>query len=155
MDGFKGILSDLIIKQFFTYDFSLLAVSLIGCVFSHCYNPWLKFKGGRGLASAAGGTAVIFPFALVVWSILWVIFYLIKKNITIANFTASIFSLVIIMTSTSTIMKYAFPVPESISVLILFSLGLMLVIISKHIEPIQELFAQVKNNERKNPNGSN
>lgn len=155
IDLLKGILSVLIVQLFFDPDFSLLAVSLIGCVFSHCYNPWLQLKGGRGLASAAGGTAIIFPFALVVWSVLWVIFYLMKKNITIANFAASIFSLVIIITSSSAAVKYAFPKPESISILILFSVGLMLIIISKHTEPMQELFAQVKNNKRKNPNGSN
>jgi glycerol-3-phosphate acyltransferase PlsY len=154
IDLLKGILSVLIIKQFFDYDFSLLAVSLIGCVYSHCYNPWLKFKGGRGLASAAGGTAIIFPFALVIWSVLWVIFYLMKKNITIANFTASIFSLVIIMTSSSAAIKYAFPKPENVSILILYTLGLMLIIISKHTEPMQEFFGNIKTIKRNNSNGT-
>ncbi len=154
LDLLKGIISVLIIKQFFTYDFSLLAVSLIGCVYSHCYNPWLKLKGGRGLASAAGGTAIIFPFALGVWGILWLIVYFMKKNITIANFAASILSLVIIMTSISTAIKYTFPKPESISVLILFTIGLMLIIISKHTEPMQELFENMKSIKRNNTNGT-
>lgn len=149
IDLLKGMLPIFIIKIILTTDFTLFAIALIGCVFSHCYNPWLQLKGGRGLASAAGGCAIIFPFALVVWAILWVIFNLIRKNATIANVTASVMTLIIVMTSSEIAMKYAFPKPESVSTLILFSTGLMLIIISKHTEPLQELLEQTKTSRRK------
>ena len=149
LDFFKGMLPILILKILSLNDFSLHSVALISCIFSHCYNPWLKLKGGRGLASAAGGTAIIFPFAFGVWVILWVIFYLMKKDITIANVAASVMSIIVIVTSISTAIKYAFPKPDSEAILVLFTLGLLLIIISKHTEPMQELFETMKSSKRK------
>ena len=32
-----------------------------GCVFGHCYTPWLKFNGGKGIATSAGVMLVLFP----------------------------------------------------------------------------------------------
>lgn len=144
LDLFKGMLPILILKMLSLNDFAFLSVGLISCVFSHCYNPWLKLKGGRGLASAAGGSSLIFPFALFVWVILWMIFYVMKKNITIANAASSFMSLMVIMSSSTTAIKYAFPKPESISTIILFSLALLLIIISKHTEPLQELIKNMQ-----------
>lgn len=148
LDLFKGMLPILILKMFSMNDFSFLSVALIACVFSHCYNPWLKLKGGRGLASAAGGASLIFPFALVVWVILWVIFFLMKKDFTIANVVASAMTLILIVTSISTAFKYAFPKPDSEAILVLFTLGLLLIIISKHTEPLQELFDKMKSTKK-------
>lgn len=150
LDLLKGMLPILILKMFSMNDFSFLSVAMIACIFSHCYNPWLKLKGGRGLASAAGGTALIFPFALGVWVILWVIFYFIKKDITIANVVASTMALIVIVSSISTAFKYAFPKPDSEAILVLFTLGLLLIIISKHTEPLQELFESMKSSIREN-----
>ena len=148
LDLFKGMLPILLLKMFSMNDFSLLSVASIACIFSHCYNPWLKLKGGRGLASAAGATALIFPFALGIWIILWIIFYLMKKDITIANVVASSMSLIVIVTTISSAFKYAFPKPDSEAILVLFTLGLLLIIISKHTEPLQELFENKKKNEK-------
>ena len=144
IDFLKGMLPILILKMMSMNDFAFHAVALIACIFAHCYNPWLKLKGGRGLASAAGGTTIIFPFAFGVWSILWVIFYIMKKDITIANVAASVMTLIVILTSLPTAIKYAFPKPSSEAILVLFSLGLLLIIISKHTEPLQELFENHK-----------
>lgn len=149
VDLLKGIVPIIILSAISFNSFEARAVALIGCVFSHCYNPWLEFKGGRGLASAAGGTAVIFPFALVAWAVLWSIFYLMKKNIIIANVTASVMTLLIIFTSNYTATKYAYPKPDSDATLILFSMALILIIISKHIEPIQEILRNLKASKRR------
>lgn len=38
----------------------LLAVSFLGCVWGHIFSPWLKFKGGKGIAVAVGCLFVTF-----------------------------------------------------------------------------------------------
>ena len=33
----------------------------MGAVFGHCYSPWLKFRGGKGIATSAGAMLAIYP----------------------------------------------------------------------------------------------
>ena len=42
-----------------SYD-TMLAVAFLGCVWGHVFSPWLKFKGGKGIAVAAGCLFVTF-----------------------------------------------------------------------------------------------
>ena len=42
-----------------SYD-TMLAVAFLGCVWGHIFSPWLKFKGGKGIAVAVGCLFVTF-----------------------------------------------------------------------------------------------
>ena len=42
-----------------SYD-TMLAVAFLGCVWGHVFSPWLKFKGGKGIAVAVGCLFVTF-----------------------------------------------------------------------------------------------
>ena len=33
----------------------------LGAVFGHCYSPWLKFQGGKGIATSAGAMLAVYP----------------------------------------------------------------------------------------------
>ena len=35
----------------------------MGAVFGHCYSPWLRFQGGKGIATSAGAMLGIYPSA--------------------------------------------------------------------------------------------
>jgi len=146
IDFLKGGISTLIPLLIFPDEFIFPALSLTFAVFSHCFNPWLKFKGGRGLAAAAGGAAIIFPFLLVVWCILWVIFYLMKRDIIFANILSSIFSLLLVCGTTNIAIKYAYPRPLDISTLIMVCTAVLLIIFIKHIDPLNELISKTKKN---------
>ncbi|MBR2789231.1 MAG: glycerol-3-phosphate 1-O-acyltransferase PlsY [Eggerthellaceae bacterium] len=39
-------------------------VALFGCVLGHIFSPWLKFKGGKGVACAGGALFVLFGWGL-------------------------------------------------------------------------------------------
>ena len=57
LDAFKSFF---IIKVFKFFDYSkdleiLIFMILIGCIIGHCYPVWLKFKGGKGVATILGG----------------------------------------------------------------------------------------------------
>lgn len=41
----------------------LLAVSFLGCTYGHIFSPWLGFKGGKGIAVAAGALFFVFGVA--------------------------------------------------------------------------------------------
>lgn len=152
IDFLKGLLSVYIVSLLYPGNFVLPAIALIFAILSHCFNPWLKFKGGRGLATAAGGTSILFPYFLFAWIVLWVIFYFIKKDILIGNVAANIFSLLLIANTSEIAIKYSFPQAESENELILFVIGALLIIIIKHIEPLNEIIVKFKNSGIRNDN---
>lgn len=146
VDFLKGTASVIIPSFLFPGQFIYPAISLLFAVFSHCYNPWLDFKGGRGLSTAAGGAVFLFPFLLAVWAVLWVIFYMMRKGIIFANISSTIFSLFILFGTSNIAVKYAYPKLESISTLILVSTAVLVIIFIRHIEPLREFISEQKNN---------
>jgi len=141
IDFLKGGLSVIVVLHLVKYSFVLAGLSLVFAVFSHCFNPWLKFKGGRGLATAAGGTAIVFPFLFVSWIVLWSLTYLFKKDILIANLLATLLSFIITLIFWKQVIVYAYPQPITVNELILFTSALLLIIFIKHIEPLKEIIS--------------
>ena len=146
MDFIKGILSAVIPVFIFPGNFIFPALSLLFAVFSHCYNPWLKFKGGRGLSTAAGGAAIIFPYLLVIWAVLWVILYVMRKDILLANIAATVFSLLVLFVTPNIAVKYAYSVSPGAELLLIVSSSVLIIIFIRHIEPLKELIEKQKNN---------
>ena len=140
IDALKGLLSVYLTLLFFSIDFVFPALALLFAVLGHCFNPWLGLRGGRGLATAAGGGLLLFPFMVVIWAVLWVIIYLARKDILLANIWANFMTLVLIFLSSNVAFEYSYPKADSISSLILFSSALLIIVFIKHIEPMKELF---------------
>ena len=141
LDFIKAVIPVLIILLFLESSFLIASISVLFAIFSHCFNPWLGFKGGRGLATAAGGSAIIFPFLLIAWILFWVLVFLIKKDIHIANILATILSLVSVLASPDYLIQFAFPQPVLVNELLLFTSGGLLIIFIKHIEPLKEIIS--------------
>lgn len=145
IDALKGLISVYICLLFFPLNFIFPALALFFAVFSHCFNPWLNFKGGRGLATAAGGAALLSPLILISWGVLWGLIFLLRKDILIANVGATIFTLFLVLTSLDFIFTYSNPTPDSYGSLAMFSTGLLTIIFIKHIEPLKEIINNFKN----------
>ncbi|PJA99459.1 MAG: hypothetical protein CO128_03570 [Ignavibacteriales bacterium CG_4_9_14_3_um_filter_30_11] len=140
IDFLKGFLVVLLIITIYTKSFMLPALGLCSGVLSHNFNPWLKFKGGRGLATAAGGSSLMFPFLLVVWCVLWMFLYLYKRNIIIANFFSTLLSAVLIISISNIAIKYSKPIAENKLMIVGFTILLLFIILTKHIKPfVQEI----------------
>ncbi len=91
LDFFKGFVVVLLTRHFFKgNDFSLLLSSAF-VVLGHNYSIYLKFKGGKGLATTSGVLFLIQPIMLLVWFIIWLLFFnLVKKDMDFANPFATI-----------------------------------------------------------------
>lgn len=142
VDFLKGFISVLLTIQIFGDFFIYPVLALLFSIFGHCFNPWLNFKGGRGLATAAGGAIFIFPYMLFVWIIIWILIYLIKKDILIANIFATILSLFTIFITEQIALKFAYPKPNSVGELMLLSTCGLFIIFIKHIEPLKEIISK-------------
>jgi glycerol-3-phosphate acyltransferase PlsY len=142
IDAIKGLLSVYIPLLLFPFGFGYAAIALLFAILSHCYNPWIKFKGGRGLATSLGGTILIAPFIPALWLLTWILVYLIKRDILLGNILATILALLIILTFPDFVYKFSFPKAESISSLMFFSTTLLIIIFIKHIDPLMELLTK-------------
>ena len=56
----------------------------------HAWTPWLKLKGGKGIATAAGALIGIFPRATIIALGIWILSFLIGGYVSVASIIATI-----------------------------------------------------------------
>ncbi len=150
IDFLKGLAAVFIIRSIFPDSFILPMITLIAAVLSHCYNPWLSFKGGKGLATTAGGAVLLLPVLLLLWLLFWIVAYIFKRNILFGNITATILSWAIYITSDDILNKYSLPPAESLTTLKITISILLIIILSRHYDSLIELFSGNFFKRRKN-----
>ena len=72
LDAFKGAFLVLLAKFLGVCDATLWAIAVIA-VIGHCFSPYLKFEGGKGVATTAGVLIVLIPKAVIVGLVVWFI----------------------------------------------------------------------------------
>ena len=149
LDALKGWLSSFIAFHFFGETFLIAMTALIASVFAHCYSPWLKFKGGRGLATSAGGSFFISIPVTIVWGLNWIAIYLFSKSIHLGNFMATIFTAIGAFVFPQLFIKYSFIAPVSISEFSITVTILMFIILTKHITPMRDFLKSSNNLKNK------
>ncbi len=148
IDLLKGLIAVLLAKQIAPNDFLLIGFAVFFAVLGHCFSIWIKFHGGRGLATAFGGTILFLPFTGLIWGALWLIIYLKFKDTHIGNIWATIFTFVIIVLSNEILIEYSYPPPNKTWELVLISLLVLGTILIRHIEPMMDILRKrVKQNK--------
>ena len=106
----------------------------IGIILGHNWNIFLRFRGGRGLAPAAGISMVVNFYPLIIWLASWAISKAFIKNIHISNCISSILTIAILWISPSDLI-FSFDSWESITpdaLRILFTAINILIILSHY-----------------------
>jgi len=142
IDLFKGVLPILIIKYFFNYSFEVLATASIFSVLGHCFSVWIKFKGGKGIATASGALLMIAPLVFLIWIIIWLASFAYKKNFHVASIASSILTGLLCFSSAGVLAKYSFPSPASNLYFSIFISIIFLIILAKHYETIFLYFSK-------------
>ena len=96
-DGLKGFaacawLSDVIIKSLAVApgeEVYLRLVAGLAVVLGHNYTCWLKFKGGKGIATSAGVLAALVPWALIIILSIWIILFVTTRYVSLGSIAAS------------------------------------------------------------------
>lgn len=145
-DIIKGIIVVLIANFLYHNNFYFLAAITLWTVIGHNYSIFLRLKGGRGLASAAGIFMILNPFLLFTWLMMWVAaFYIIKRNVHVASSIALVGSSLLAF-STPDMMMTIFDIlnfGNIFSIKILYTL-ISIVILIKHIKPLIEYANKVE-----------
>ncbi len=124
LDAAKGALAVWLAQRFFP---GFEAHTAAGALVGHLYPVWLKFRGGKGVATLLGILVPLLPVAALVYAIVWLSILLVVRISSVAGIAAAASAPI-----TAAIVGQArFPL----------LLGFALLVIWKHHENIRRLFA--------------
>ncbi len=72
------------------YEMAGIIAAIICRVLGHNYTCWLKFKGGKGIATTAGAYLALTPLATSIAFIVWIIVLFLTRYVSLASIAAAI-----------------------------------------------------------------
>jgi glycerol-3-phosphate acyltransferase PlsY len=131
LDLGKAYLAVLLAKKLAPGNFDLATAAAVAAVLGHCFPVWLRFKGGKGVASALGVfLALTWPSALCILAVFLAIFAL-SRFVSLASIIAA-----------ASLPFFAFHfVAERTPIAVAGFLFITVLIIAKHHQNIRRLLA--------------
>ena len=65
--------------------FTICVAGFVGTLLGHCFSCFLKFKGGKGVASTIGGLIVLLPIPILIGATLWGLIFLLSRYVSLAS----------------------------------------------------------------------
>lgn len=88
LDALKGALPVWIGGSFFGPDMAIVAG--LGAILGHCFPIWLKFNGGKGVATAAGVVLTLTPLAGFLALMVFLIFVALTRYVSLSSLLAAV-----------------------------------------------------------------
>jgi glycerol-3-phosphate acyltransferase PlsY len=88
VDVFKGGLPVWVMSRY-NPESAWVAGAMLAAVIGHCFPVWLKFRGGKGVATGFGAFVVIAPLSALAALGLWVVILVLSRWVALASMTAS------------------------------------------------------------------
>ena len=108
----------------------LLATGALFAVLGHVFPVWLRFKGGKGVATALGVFCVLFPKAIVVALVIFIVVVAITRYVSLGSILGAI---------TFPVAAYFLQNADSISLLLASAVSL--IVVAKHHQNIRRLLS--------------
>ncbi len=131
-DALKGLIPLFIAKYAFGLSEQTLWTMAVLAVIGHCFSVYLKFEGGKGVATGAGVLAFFVPIELVAALAVWFIVGKVLKISSLASL-AALFALL----ATSFVVHYDMPEINTHAPLFIIAL----IVIYKHLPNIARLLS--------------
>ena len=148
IDAAKGALAVMLVDTLVGRGFVYLAAAAIGAVIGHNFSVWLKFKGGRGLATAAGAALVLSWQLILFWVVFWSAGFIMSRRVNIANTIATILALAAVLLLPASFLRQIILADAQVPHYKYFCAVLFGLILIKHIEPVQDFVKEIKNAKR-------
>jgi glycerol-3-phosphate acyltransferase PlsY len=89
LDAAKGAVAVLIAERLSNDSATWMMIAAIAALIGHCYPIWLNFKGGKGVATAAGIFLVLSPLAFLGSITLFLLVAIFWRYISLASLSAA------------------------------------------------------------------
>ena len=140
LDAFKGILAVVFASRIaLAIDPQATQIKLfeiasgLACILGHAFPVWLRFRGGKGVATSAGVLVGVMPLVILSVFAVWLLLFRTTRIVSVASITAAI-SLPIF---TAAYLHFGILADD---ILLLFSVLMAVVVIWRHRSNIQRLF---------------
>ena len=74
----------------YAVSYPIAVAGLIGALLGHSFSCFLKFRGGKGVATAAGGFLVLLPVETLIAGTVWIIAFYASRYVSLASILAAI-----------------------------------------------------------------
>ncbi|MDD3155148.1 MAG: glycerol-3-phosphate 1-O-acyltransferase PlsY [Victivallaceae bacterium] len=139
LDFVKGALPVAAANLFFSDRPYLVFVGAIMPVIGHIFSIFLKFKGGKGVSTAAGAIFAINPAATGTALVLWVVVFLLTRYVSVASICAAL------SVAPAAWLFRAWGVRQSSNAELIFFAALAGLVIALHHANIKRLFSGTEN----------
>lgn len=78
-DFAKGLIPMLVVQSLFPTDPWVESITGTGLVVGHCFSPYLRFRGGKGVATSLGVVSAVMPIAALCAASTYLVFLAITK----------------------------------------------------------------------------
>lgn len=122
----------------------LSLVGLVGAILGHSFSIFLRFKGGKGVATTMGGMVTLMPISALIGIVVWLVLFFLTRYVSLASIG----------------MAVALPISRLIldgpDILLGFATALAVFIVVRHRSNIKRLIEGRENRfeRRRKPTGS-
>jgi glycerol-3-phosphate acyltransferase PlsY len=90
LDALKGAVPTLLALHIFSFDIMMVSVVGFAAFFGHLYPVYLRFKGGKGVATATGVMLVLSPVPLLLSMLVIILLIALTKYVSLGSIAASV-----------------------------------------------------------------
>ena len=143
LDFLKGLIAILLCSSI-GENIWAAASSGSGAVIGHIFNPWLRFKGGRGLATTAGVLVLLGWMYVIVWCVIYLILNAYLKHVNLSSVVASILSPVVMLVLPDILVSSLYSTDAESKTIVIICALMSVIIIVGHRGPIKDFFTTRK-----------
>jgi glycerol-3-phosphate acyltransferase PlsY len=149
VDLLKGVLAVVLAREGLDESFPLACASGVCAVLGHNFPVWLGFRGGRGLATAAGVMLVLSWIFLALWLVFWLGAYYLLREINPASALTSAIVLGTFFLAPLGQFPSLLPAGATAESFRIFGTVLIVIILTKHLQPVKEYITALRNKKEK------
>jgi glycerol-3-phosphate acyltransferase PlsY len=88
LDALKGLAAVLITRSAFPDRTSLLVVAALFAILGHVFSIWLRFQGGKGVATGLGSFALLAPRSILIMIGVFALITLVSRRVSLGSIIA-------------------------------------------------------------------